>query len=91
MTLTLNLTAEQEAILKKEAKRNNLPVEEYAIQKILGVLGKNGDMITPQDRLKAFDDHLKWIATVTSENTPGISLEEMTREKIYEGRGQIHE
>lgn len=78
MTLTIELTPEQESRLKAEAERSGLPLPQYALQRLVGI------SYTPTDedeRLAAIDAAYGALADA------GISSEDFLREK-HETRNQ---
>lgn len=92
MTLTIELTPEQEARLRQEATRQGLETEEYARRLFTNVLSLQvtqeefrWEVASPQERVDAFRAMIDSIAKF---NAPSISLEALRRENMYAERGR---
>ncbi len=81
MTLTIELSPEQEARLKAEATRNGLPMQEYALRRLLGdPTEAKADKATAEQRREPTGRgklaHLKW----SSEQFAQEKQQEIARE-----------
>ena len=100
MTLTLKLTPEQEERLAREAAMRGLSVEEYAMQKLANpapasTQGKyaagdqNGTPSTLANGGDSIDQLEAWFQSINDPSVPPIPLEYLSREVMYEGRGEV--
>lgn len=78
MTLTIELTEEQEARLAAQARAHGMNVEEYA--RLLLDRGMN------DDSLEAWEEDMRALSEY-SERIPVLKPEAFTRESIYGARG----
>jgi hypothetical protein len=89
MTLKIDLSSEQEALLIQEAARHGVEASEYVRRMIERQLSNQeggqsvGAPITPEERARAFR---AW-AESHDRNTPLLTEEAISRESIYQGRG----
>jgi hypothetical protein len=99
MTLTLNLTADQEACLSAEARELGVTEEEYAVTKIFAPLSGKYMLLTntpsavdnrtQREKDDEFERFQAWLRVNTPIDQPDIPLKYLSREEIYAGRGEI--
>ncbi len=95
MTLTLDLTSEQEYQIKIAAQSVGLSVEEYAVTRLLKSLedklpvkSESEENLTYVNEINAIHDPAKqlekFIELFADQEAPGIELEDTSREAIYD-------
>ena len=99
MVLTINLTPEQEALLSTRAANDGMPLEEYAVHKLMEAstrpeqLRDLTESTTSSAQSKETDSAVErfeqWVRSISDSTAPPIPLEALSREQMYAGRGEV--